>query len=132
MLGLYSTISQTDIIPHFPFVQFSGYIFKDLQMKVFFYLTFYNNYDILILGVNIMNNFSTKKVRKLYILFIVISCLLLVFGLLKTMWGLAVVGWFIMACAVFFYLVCYRCHNCGKFLGRDSVKHCPHCGSEVE
>ena len=78
------------------------------------------------------NNFSTKKVRKLYILFIVISCLLLVFGLLKTMWGLAVVGLFIMACAVFFYLVCYRCHNCGKFLGRDSVKHCPHCGSEVD
>ena len=78
-----------------------------------------------------MKNLTPKKVRKLFIIFIVIGFIILAFGLLKTMWGLAVLGWCIMACAVFFDLVCYRCPTCGKFLGRDAVKFCPHCGSEI-
>ena len=79
-----------------------------------------------------MKNLTPRKVRKWFILILLLGFAILALGLIKTFWALTIIGWCVMACAVFFDIVCYRCHNCGKFLGRDSVKYCPHCGSEVE
>lgn len=79
-----------------------------------------------------MKNFTPRKVRKFVILFLFLATAIISIGLFKNILLLSIFGCCILAVVVVVDIVFYRCHNCGRFLGRDSVKFCPHCGSEVE
>lgn len=44
------------------------------------------------------------------------------------LWAVGVV---ILLVGLVIHLRYYRCPACGKFLGRDTVAYCPHCGSKI-
>ena len=73
-----------------------------------------------------------RKVRKvtIYILFLLFA--LTILGVIIENSLITTLSSFLVMGTVVLYLLFYRCHNCGKFLGRDNAKYCPHCGKEVE
>ena len=58
------------------------------------------------------------------------GCVLLLGVCFKSLllWAVGVV---ILLVGLVIHLRYYRCPACGKFLGRDAVAHCPHCGSKI-
>ena len=78
-----------------------------------------------------MQNLTAGKVRKITLITMLIAVFFLLLGYFVKINLVLFIGWLIFMLALIFYLLFYRCHECGKFLGRDKVKYCPHCGSEV-
>ena len=72
-----------------------------------------------------------RKVRKitLIVMWLSVICCLLAYFIEQIL--LLYIGYFVIIAALIFYLLFYRCHTCGRFLGRDKSEYCPHCGSEV-
>ena len=55
----------------------------------------------------------------------------LLLGVCFTSMLLWAVGVVILLVGLVIHLRYYRCPACGKFLGRDAVAHCPHCGYKI-
>ena len=78
-----------------------------------------------------MENLTPSKVRKITLIVMLLSVAVCFLGYFVERILFLYIGMFAIMVALIFHLLFYRCHTCGKYLGRDKAKYCPHCGSEV-
>ena len=79
-----------------------------------------------------MKNLTPRRVRNITLIVELIAIIISLFGIIVEINLISTFGLIIAIGIVIFYLMFYRCHSCGKFLGRENAKYCPHCVSEVE
>lgn len=78
-----------------------------------------------------MKYLTPEKSRKITLEVMSLSALLCAFGYIADIALFCYIGFIAIILALVFCLLFYRCHACGKFLGRDKVEYCPHCGSKI-
>lgn len=78
-----------------------------------------------------MKNLRPRKVRKITLIIMLLSIILCFIGYISEKIFFLYICTFVIISTLIFNLLFYRCPICGKFLGRDAVKFCPHCGSEI-
>ncbi len=78
-----------------------------------------------------MKALMPQKVRRFTLILDIIGLVIILLGNVVENILVSLIGFVVITSALILYLLLYRCHNCGKFLGRDKAEYCPHCGSEV-
>lgn len=78
-----------------------------------------------------MKYLTPRKARKITLIVMLLSIIFCFLGYFVKKILFLYIGSFAIIVALIFYLLFYRCHTCGRFIGRDKAEYCPHCGSEV-
>ncbi len=74
---------------------------------------------------------SVFKWRIAYTVLVLLAVVMLIISrYTKNPW-LTVAGTLLILVALIFDFVFHRCPSCGKYLGMQFCKHCPHCGEEI-
>ena len=76
-------------------------------------------------------NLTPQKANRLFMIIVLFGFVVAMIGATTEIHLISVLSLIVMFGAVIFKVLFYRCPNCGKFLGRDTVKHCPNCESKI-
>lgn len=78
-----------------------------------------------------LKKYTPKKIRSMFWAIWLAGFIIGLAGPLCEIAAFSVTGIIIMVGSGVFYLVFYRCPDCGKFLGRNTGEYCPYCGKAV-
>ena len=74
---------------------------------------------------------APKQVRKIFWIAFLVGAVVGGAGFVLSQQPLSAVGLVILAGDIIFYLACYRCPHCGKYLDRSTGPYCPQCGQKI-